>query len=266
MTAKANTATELSAEPVALFEVRFRLEHDCPYTRFSKANPEIEVQHWCSRESDVLEFTHPRLSQSEIGSRLGRLEKELGSRFVRRLDISKERSLVVQKHNYTSMKQNVNAVIEEHNCMEVQPTLYRDGYEWYRVLAFSHGDLTRLFGALSRWAEVEVVSKERLSEGSARDTTTVSMRSLLGGLTQKQLNALLVALSTGYYDTPRRTRTLDISRRMNVPRTTYETHLRKAEGKVLRALLPYVELVAGTPDPRPNGGKKRPGIHSEGPG
>ena len=228
-----------------LFEVRFRLEHDCPYTRFTKANPSVAVQHWCSRESDVLEFAHPRIDQVEMDARLRRLERDLGSKYVRKVDLGSERTLVVQKHSYTSMKQNVNEVIEEHNCMEVQPTVYKGGYEWYRLLAFNHSDLVRLFGALSKWADVEVVSKERLSETSARDTATVSMRSLLGGLTQKQLNALLVALSAGYYDSPRRTRTVDIARVMRSPRTTYETHLRKAEGKVLRALLPYIELVSG---------------------
>ncbi len=224
--------------------MRFRLEHDCPYTRFTKANPEIEVQHWCSRESDVLELAHPGIDGPEMDRRLRSLENDLGSKFVRKLSVSKNRSMIVQKHSYASMKQNVNAVIEEHNCMEVQPTVYRDGYEWYRVLAFNHTDLVGLFGALSSWADVEVVSKEQLSERSARDTTTVSLRSLFGGLTDKQLNAMLVALSTGYYDVPRRTRTADISSRMRVPRTTYEAHLRKAEGKVLRALLPYIELVS----------------------
>ena len=230
---------------VALFEVRFRLEHDCPYTRFTKRNPDIEVQHWCSRESDVLEFSHPGLQKKELDGALGRLEEDLGSKYVRRVSVNEGRTLVVQKHRFTSMKQNVNAAIEDHNCMEVPPTVYRGGYEWYRVLAFDHADLIRLFGALARWAEVEVVSKERLSERSARDTATVSMRSLLGGLTNKQRSALLVALSRGYFDTPSRVRTIDISRTMKVPRTTYETHLRKAEGKVLRALLPYIELVAG---------------------
>lgn len=243
---KPYTETARLEEGVGLFEVRFRLQHDCPYTRFTKASPDVQVQHWCSRETDVLEFTHAGVNQAEMDSKLHRLEKDLGSRHVRRMTIDEDRSLVVQKHSYSSMKQNVNAVIEEHNCMEVQPTLYREGYEWYRVLAFSHPDLTRLFGALSKWADIEVVSKERLSERSARDTTMISMRSLLGGLTGKQLDALLVALSTGYYDSPRRTRTLDISRRMNTPRTTYEAHLRKAEGKVLRALLPYIEMVSGT--------------------
>jgi len=244
MTANPYTAPLPVRAVVELYEVRFKLEHDYPYTRFTKSNPSVEVQHWCSRESDVLEFTHPDLGQAEVDARLRALEKDLGSKHTRRVRVAGSRTLVVQKHSYTSMGQNVNAVIEEHNCMEVQPTVYKEGYEWYRVLAFRHPDLIRLFGALSRWADIQVVSKERLSERGARDTTTVSMRSLLGGLTQKQMHALLVALSAGYYDFPRRTRTEDIAKLMRSPRTTYETHLRKAEGKVLRALLPYIELVS----------------------
>ena len=229
-----------------LLEVRAKLEHDCPYTRFTKALPQAEMFHWCSRESDVLEVAAPPdLDLSKLDLALDRLLKELGAKAVRRFPMGSKGRLIVQKHNYSSMKQNVNATIERYNCMEVQPTLYRDGFEWYRIIAFNDHDLVRLFGSLSRWADVNIVSKEALSERSARETMTVSIRNLLGGLTDKQLKALLTALSAGYYDTPRKVRTADISQRLNSPRTTYETHLRKAEGKVLRALVPYIELMAG---------------------
>jgi predicted DNA binding protein len=229
-----------------MLEVRVKLEHDCPYNRFTKTLPKAEMLHWCSRETDVLEVAEAQsLDPVELDSALDRLVKELGAKAVRRVPLGSKGRLIVQKHDYSSMKQNVNAVIEEHNCMEVQPTVYKEGFEWYRILAFDNHDLVRLFGSLSRWADVHVVSKEILSERSARDTMAVSIRRLLGGLTDKQLRALLVALSAGYYDTPRKVRTADISQRMNSPRTTYETHLRKAEGKVLRAMAPYVELVAG---------------------
>lgn len=234
-----------------LLEVRIKLEHDCPYTRFTKTLPKVEMFHWCSRQSDVLEIAQaPGPGPAQLDRALNRLLRELGAKAVRRIPMGARGRLIVQKHNYSSMEQNVNAAIERHNCMEVQPTVYRGGFEWYRILAFDNRDLVRLFGSLSRWADVHVVSKEILTERSARDTMTVSIRNLLGGLTDKQLRALLVALSAGYYDTPRKVRTEDISRRVNSPRTTYETHLRKAEGKVLRALVPYVELMAGLGEER----------------
>lgn len=230
---------------MGLCEVRIRLEHDCPYTRFTKAFPQVEMLHWCSRESDVLEITPSNADPAALDAGVDRLLRELGAKEVRRIPVGTKGRVVVQKHSYSSMRQNVNAVIEEHNCMEVQPTVYKGGFEWYRILAFDNEDLVRLFGTLSRWADVNVVSKDNLTEYSARETMTVSIRSLLGMLTERQLKALLVALSAGYYDTPRKVRTEDISRRLNSPRTTYETHLRKAEGKVMRALVPYVELMAG---------------------
>ncbi|MDG6916069.1 MAG: helix-turn-helix domain-containing protein [Nitrososphaerota archaeon] len=236
-----------------MIEARVRLEHDCPYTRFTKSIPKAEMFHWCSRESDVLEVAESAsFEPSELDVALNRLLKDLGAKAVRRIPLGPKRRMIVQKHNYSSMKQNVNAVIEEHNCMEVQPTVYKDGFEWYRILAFDNRDLIRLFGALSRWADVHVVSRETFTERSARDTIAVSIRRLLGGLTERQLKALLVALSAGYYDTPRKVRTADISQRMSTPRTTYETHLRKAEGKVLKALVPYLELMIGLRDGRAN--------------
>ncbi len=235
-----------------MIEARIKLEHDCPYSRFTKAVPEAEMFHWCSRESDVLEVSCVHTEAPDLDLALGRLLEELEAKAVRRVSLGRRGQLIVQKHNYSSMKQNVNAAIEENNCMEVQPTVYRGGYEWYRILAFDNRDLVRLFGSLSRWADVDVVSKETLTERSARDAMTVSIRSLFGMLTDRQLKALLVALSAGYYDTPRRVRTEDISRRLNSPRTTYETHLRKAEGKVMRALMPYVELMGGLKGEPPN--------------
>jgi predicted DNA binding protein len=54
--------------------------------------------------------------------------------------------------------------------MEVQPTVYRSGAEWYRVLAFEGKDLLNLFKDLARSAKVEVVSRNTISEGSVRDT------------------------------------------------------------------------------------------------
>jgi len=232
---------------MALIEARIRLEHDCPYTVFTKTMPRVVVNHWCSRETDVLEFSSPpKTDQAELSHAMARLEKSLRARVVRRVQPSQDLCLVVQKHDYSSMRQNVNAVIEANSCMEVQPTVYKSGYEWYRILAFNQPDLLRLFGALSKKADLNVVSRETIADSSVRDTLTVSIRSLIGSLTDKQVSSLLAAISSGYYDTPGRVTTQELSQRLGSARTTFETHLRKAEGKVLRALLPYVELRAGS--------------------
>jgi hypothetical protein len=44
---------------------------------------------------------------------------------------------------------------------------------------------------------------------------------------------------------PGRIRTTDIARKQGLPRTTFEDRLRRAEGKVLHAVAPYLVLYIG---------------------
>lgn len=52
----------------------------------------------------------------------------------------------------------------------------------------------------------------------------------------------MTAISRGYYEIPKRVSTEEIARSLNLPRTTYEEHLRKAESKVMKAVEPLLEL------------------------
>src|SRR5271156_133213 len=125
----------------AMHEVTLKLEHNCPYTAFSKRFPEVLVQHWCSIERDVLLFHRTRETDADDLRRgMRQLEADLGSKFTRVVSANPSSTVVVQKHLYTSMKSNVNMSIERCDCLEVQPTVYRQGYEWYRILAFRQSD------------------------------------------------------------------------------------------------------------------------------
>ncbi len=199
-------------------------------------------------KSDVLEFSklNSVLAQA-LKREMSNLEKSLGSKFVRSISIEQDTEIVIQRHDYSSMEPNVNTYIEKHNCMEVQPTMYKEGYEWYRILAFDQSDILKLFQDLSKSADINVVSRRTLPDLTVGDTLTISTQSLFGELTEKQLRSLLSALSLGYYNSPRRITTSDISKKLNIPRTTFETHLRKAQGKVLRGLIPYLELSTNSP-------------------
>jgi hypothetical protein len=64
-------------------------------------------------------------------------------------------------------------------------------------------------------------------------------------MTAKQAESLLVAVDSGYYSVPRKTRFDDIARRMGTPRTTYEEHVRKAESKVINSVAPYLSIYFG---------------------
>src|SRR5947207_15861648 len=93
-------------------------------------------------------------------------------------------------------------VIERSNCLEIQPTLYTGGWEWYRVVAFSERDLRNLFKDLDKHCAVEITSKRAIYHESLRQTFPVSTATLLGKLTSRPLQAIVVALDNGYYNLP----------------------------------------------------------------
>ena len=94
----------------------------------------------------------------------------------------------------------------------------------------------RIFGL------VEIMSKRAVSDESVRETFPVSTATLLGKLTGRQLQALVVALDNGYYNIPRTATAGEIAQRLRVPRTSFVDHLRKGENKVLQGIGPYLRL------------------------
>lgn len=114
----------------------------------------------------------------------------------------------------------------------------------YRILAFRQKDVKKLFEELEKFTNVQLVSRRTLEETSARESFILSPRSLLGELTKKQTNALMPAIVSGYYDIPKKLSTDDIAKSLDLPRTTYEEHLGKAESKVMKAVAPLSELTS----------------------
>jgi HTH DNA binding domain len=59
----------------------------------------------------------------------------------------------------------------------------------------------------------------------------------VAGLTEMQRKVLITAFRLGYYDVPRRVSSLELAKRLNLAKSTFSTHVRKAEGRVLREVL-----------------------------
>lgn len=228
--------------PMPYFEVAFRLQHDCPYNAFSKMHPSVVISHWCNWSRDVLEIAHRDLHDERIQAGIQDLTRALGTRILRRSFTSSNIQIVLQHCACDKIPPPTLPVIEGRNCLEVQPAVYTDGWEWYRVIAFSERDLKYLFKDLDAQCRVEVTSRRSISNESIRNTFLVSTSTLFGTLTTKQRRALITALDSGYYRLPRNATAGEIAQKLKVPRTSYVDHLRKAENKVLQAVGSYLRM------------------------
>jgi len=64
----------------------------------------------------------------------------------------------------------------------------------------------------------------------------ISFTKLLPELTKKQKDALENAINNGYYEYPKKVKMEALAKEMGISYSTYQAHLKKAEGKILPAL------------------------------
>jgi predicted DNA binding protein len=100
--------------------------------------------------------------------------------------------------------------------------------------------------------KAEVIGKEKDMQKFLNYTSTVNGRpfkltglsaleprqeSHLANMTDKQRQALITAYSLGYYDVPRKVSSEEVSRHLNMDKSTFVEHLRKAEKKIVAEVI-----------------------------
>ncbi len=229
---------------MAVQEIAFKFQRSSPIHLATQELPELTVASWCNREHDIIEIAsdseEPEATQ-ELQDSARILGEKLGVKILRKTSSERSVQLVTQCYCRTN-HESTPAIIERHNLLQMQPTFYKRGWGWYRVLAFRPSDVTNLFRDLEKFGTTHVMYRKAASGNPIRDTFAVSAKSLLGGLTKKQAVALLTALSRGYYDIPKGVSTDELARSLGLPRTTFEEHLRKAESKALKSMMPLLRF------------------------
>jgi predicted DNA binding protein len=226
-----------------MFEVAFKVQHDCPYTRFTIKHPEVRMTEWCNNRIHVMEVDVPDIETfTRIEPDLNELLLWKGGRILKKNFLSGNLQLIVKSCCCSKIKPNISDIVEGNSCLSIPPEVYYGGWEEYRVVGFRESDYKKMFQELDQIGQVKITQKRVAPEKSIRDTFVVSLNSVFSQLTEKQVNSLVAALEAGYYQIPKKVTTTQIAGRDKVPRTTYEEHLRKAESKVLQAIAPYVRL------------------------
>ena len=221
---------------MSLWEVSFRARYDYPFIDLSRAVPETPISMWCLWDRELLQV--PRGEPDVLGTvergirKAGRVIHEWRDAHASRLFL-----LRCTCDRYETSPWNL---ISAHECWDSPPIVYQDGWANFRVISFEANRPRDLFEDLRRRGSAELVHKRELSISVL--PTSVWTNALFGELTAKQAQALLAAHRRGYYTSPRTTSTEEVASAVGVGRTTFEEHLRKAENRVISALIPYLEL------------------------
>jgi hypothetical protein len=225
-----------------LFEVVFKVTHDCPFGNISRKFPSLKMFEWCNREHEVLEvIVEDHEEYAAVIAELSKLRGIIGK------SSDRDKVHLVMKTCYCSVENSVTRNIDACNLLHVAPVIYEQGWEYFRVIAFKHEDLEELLQRLDeKGFEFEILRKVPF-DGFIASSLTLTADALFSDLTAKQIGALLTAYKNGYYRLPRKADVTEIAFKERVPRTTFQEHLKKAENKLVAALVPYIQLFNHAP-------------------
>lgn len=223
-----------------MYQLRFRFRDDDPNTELSIKHPKASMLVWCNFRHDVYELQAPNQGILDaLVADLGKMGRER-LRHITNGNGSTRQSILLRCE---SEPENSNAKLIENNAgLVLQPFLYRDGWEHWRVLFFDEEGMQFAMKEVAKRGRLIIDSKRVVPEPILGESMLVHTAELLEDLTKKQSDALLAALEHGYYEVPRTADLQTIAKRRGVPRTTFEEHVRKAEGKILRAMSPHVAV------------------------
>jgi predicted DNA binding protein len=247
---------------LTVYEVAFKIQRDSPTYQVSQRFPELTIATWCNKERDVIELScddDPEDLQ-ELRESIPVLRRALAVKIMRKTVSGRSAQLVTEACSCRGEATSTPSLIERNNCLKIDPVFLRRGSAWYRILAFQQSDIKNLLDQLEKLAPLKIIYRSTLAAKPIKDTFVISASSMLGGLTKKQSIALLMALSRGYYDVPKKISTGEIAKGLGLPRTTFEEHLRKAESKALKAFMPLLQFAGSTKIPNLPRGEQQEAI------
>lgn len=228
-----------------MMQVIFSLRVPWELTKFTEATPSVTIYDWCNFTTDFYQVRSPRKKELEAASReLLAINRRLGFVVESRATLGNDTKVFVMKCRH-AVRGSVEEAMNKFGCMALYPFVFEQGWMHVRALATEEHRLAGLFARLGRMGELRVDAKTKVGMDLARQNFAIPTEALVGRLTPRQAESLLVAIDSGYYAVPRRTRFEDIAASLRSPRTTYEEHVRKAEGKIMNAVAPYLSLYFG---------------------
>ncbi|UCC33244.1 MAG: helix-turn-helix domain-containing protein [Candidatus Bathyarchaeota archaeon] len=225
---------------MTLYEVALKINiPNSFYTDITRRFPSMSIFIWCNRENDVIEVVVRNPEDYAL------VIKEIQEHPIMGVieEISDDRRLYLNVHECYCMKQDtIVRHIGELDILNIFPNMIENGWSYHRLIVFKHKDLEELLRRFDNWGWVYKILRKVPFDGFIASSLTLSADALFSGLTERQMTALVTAHRHGYYNLPRDSDIQTIAAKEKVPRTTFQEHLKKAENKLVAALIPHMKL------------------------
>lgn len=112
----------------------------------------------------------------------------------------------------------------------IKPVYFEKGYEYWDIGSWEKKIIFDFYEKIRKLAEVKILLIKK-------SEPAIFIQHAVPKLTKKQRYAIEQALEHGYYEYPRKISVEELAEKLGQRRTTFQEHLRKAEGKIMNVLL-----------------------------
>jgi predicted DNA binding protein len=118
---------------------------------------------------------------------------------------------------------SIHDTVLNNGCMTRLPIVITNGSQFHTILAPSQNEFSMMYNSLKdRFTTVKIERVRRYPSGM---TTSI--------LTRKQSDAIILALSRGYYEIPRETDIQTIAKDLGIKRVAMQERIRRAERAII---------------------------------
>jgi predicted DNA binding protein len=212
---------------------------------FTSRNPAVSILDWCNFKVEFYQLeTSKRGNHGLAVEEFLQLRRKQGMVLQRRIDLSERSAAFIFKCNHRR-RGSIEEVLHSFGSLPTPPFVFQDGWLRITAICFEEEKIPAMFSRLSKFGELRVDGKSKVDSNLLRRNYMIPTSALVSRITPLQAESLLIAVDKGYYRVPRETKFGDISGELGIPRTTFEELVRKAEGKVINSVAPYLSLYFG---------------------
>lgn len=214
------------------------VKHTCSYSLLSHAFPDVKISIWCKDTYDILILKKGKDDFSKIKKFI---EKNIGK--VEKIYVMGMTAQIVLSECYCFDPPIFSHYPEYHN-VDIPPVIYQNGKELTRMIIMTE-EIDQFIDKLidkNPQLNVEIISSIHIKKIELDFPFYISQSEIIKDLTKKQLQALILAFESGYYRIPRDHTIQAIASGQNIHRKTFEEHLRKAENKIMKNIIPTLLL------------------------
>ena len=223
-----------------LFAASIDVRHDCVVGNLSRNVPGVRIFHWCVHNRDIFQASGP---DAQLESFRDAVVARFGGRQV--YATGDGVILVTESHMCSTQgRPSVTSILSSTGIWDIPPIVYREGWESWRVIAWSDRSLREMFTEIRKIGELRIVSMRPIENLQMEKMMLMPASDVFAGLTSKQSNAVLLGLRHGYYSLPSGTDIQRLADGAGLSSSTFSEHLRKAEARILQNLRPYLEAYA----------------------